>query len=152
MKRIRLSLTGVGEVLKESAEKKLEKESSIPRCDSGHTREFYEDLNIPENKIPKELIEREKNQDVELEDDDFEMVTSDIIVYEDQIKFMVTDDEFTTIFLNDGLNLTVLETSEEIDYYIDFMERTWFDKLKDSISFFIRRIKNKLTNKNGKQN
>lgn len=142
MKRIRLSLTGIGEVLKESAEKKLENENSIPRCDAGHTREFYEDLNVPEHKFPKELLEREKG--TELEDEDFEMVTSDILVYEDQIKLLVTDDEFTTIFLNDGLTITVLETTEEIDFYLDFLHRTWFEKIKDSVYLFFRRIKWKI--------
>lgn len=142
MKRIRLSLTGIGEVLKESAEKKLENENSIPRCDAGHTREFYEDLNVPEHKFPKELLEREKG--TELQDDDFEAVTSDILLYEDQIKVMVTDDEFTTIFLNDGLTITVLETVEEIDFYLDFIHRSWVKKIKDSVYFFFRRIKWKL--------
>lgn len=139
MKRIRLSLTGVAEVVTEAAEKKLEKENSVPRCDAGHTREFYEDLNVPEHKLPKELLEREKG--VELEDEDFEQVTSDIVVYESEIKLMVTDDEFTTIFLQDGLTITVLETSEEIDYYLDYMERNWFEKIRDSVLAFFRRIK-----------
>lgn len=146
MKRIRLSLTGVAEVVTEAAEKKLGKDNSVPRCDSGHTREFYEDLNIPEDRIPKELIEREKSQDqeVELDDEDFETVTSDIIVYADQIKLMVTDADFTTLFLHDGITLQVLETSEEIDYYLDYMERNQFEKIRDSIQAFFRRIKWKL--------
>ncbi len=141
-KRIRLNLTGVGEVLKESAEKKLESNNSVPRCDSGHTREFYEDLNIPENKIPKELLEREKNQDkeIELEDDDFEMVTSDVLIYEDQIKVMVTDADFTTVFLHDGLTLTVLETVEEIDFYLSFLERSALQKIRDYVLFTMKSI------------
>lgn len=143
MKRVRLSLTGIGEVLKESAEKKLEQEEKsyqTPTCSNGKTAEFYDDIGIP---LPQDLVDKlkEQNKNIELEDDDFEMVTSDIVIYESEIKLMVTDDNFTTIFLKDGLTITVLETSEEIDYYIDFMERTWFDKFKDSISLFFRRIK-----------
>ncbi len=144
MKRIRLSLTGIGEVLTESAEKKLEQGESfkVPTCDNGQTADWYEDMAIP---IPPELEKRlkEQNNGVELEDEDFEQVTSDIVVYEDQIKVMVTDDEFTTIFLQDGLTITVLETSEEIDFYLDFLTRTWWEKLRDSFSLFFRRIKNK---------
>lgn len=145
MKRIRLSLTGIGEVLTEAAEKRLEKGDSYqtPTCSNGKTVEFYEDIGIP---IPSELIDKLKKQEkgTELEDEDFEMVTSDILVYEDQIKLLVTDDEFTTIFLNDGLTITVLETTEEIDFYLDFLHRTWFEKLKDSVYLFFRRIKWKI--------
>lgn len=145
MKRIRLSLTGIGEVLTESAEKKLEQGETFktPTCDNGQTADWYEDMAIP---IPPELEKRlkEQNNGVELEDEDFEQVTSDIVVYEDQIKLLVTDDEFTTIFLHDGLTITVLETSEEIDYYIDYMERSQFEKIRDYILSFYRRIKWKL--------
>jgi len=144
MKRIRLSLTGIAEVVTEAAEKKLEKEDSyqVPTCDNGLTEEQYQDLGIP---LPDSLVQKLKKLEygVELEDEDFEQVTSDIVVYEDQIKVMVTDDEFTTIFLQDGLTITVLETSEEIDFYLDFLTRTWFEKLRDSVSLFFRRIKNK---------
>lgn len=148
MKRIRLSLTGIGEVLTEAAEKKLEKGESyqIPTCSNGKTAEWYEDMAIP---IPSDLEAKLKQKDrgVELEDDDYEAVTSDIILYEDQIKVMVTDEDFTTIFLNDGLTITVLETSEEIDYYLDFLHRTWFEKTKDSIYMFFRQIKWKIQGK-----
>ncbi len=146
MKRIRLSLTGVAEVVTEAAEKKLGKDNSVPRCDSGHTREFYEDLNIPEDRIPKELIEREKSQDqeIELDDEDFEMVTSDVLLWEDQIKVMVTDAEFTTIFLQDGITIQVLETVEEIDYFLDYLQRNQFEKIRDYVLFLFRRIKWKL--------
>lgn len=145
MKRIRLSLTGIGEVLTEAAEKRLEKGESYqtPTCSNGRTAEFYDDIGIP---IPPDLEAKLKQKDkgIELEDTDFEAVTSDVILYEDQIKVMVTDDEFTTIFLSDGLTITVLETSEEIDYYLDFLHRTWFEKIKDSVFMFFRRIKWKI--------
>lgn len=148
MKRIRLSLTGIGEVLTEAAEKRLEKGESYqtPTCSNGRTAEFYDDIGIP---IPPDLEAKLKQKDkgIELEDTDFEAVTSDVILYEDQIKVMVTDDEFTTIFLSDGLTITVLETAEEIDYYLDFLHRNWFEKSKDSIFMFLRRIKWKIQGK-----
>lgn len=143
MKRKRLLLTGYGEVLKESAEKRLEKqENAVPRCDAGHTREFYQDLDIPEDKIPQSLKDREKELDVE--DDDYEEVYTEIMVYLDDIKLAVTDRDLTTIFLNDDLTLTVTETVEEIDNYIDWLEMNWWDKFKADYSIFLRRIKIKL--------
>jgi len=148
MKRIRLSLTGIGEVLTEAAEKKLEKGESYqtPTCSNGKTAEFYDDIGIP---IPPDLEAKMKQKDkgIELEDDDFEAVTSDILVYEDQIKLIVTEEDFTTIFLNDNLTITVLETSEEIDFYLDFLQRSWFEKVKNSVSMFFRQIKWKLQGK-----
>ena len=145
MNRKRILLTGVGEVLTESAEKRLEQGDSLARCDAGHTREFYEDLNVPENKMPKELLEREKQAVVG--DEDYEEVHSEIMVYVDEIKLVVTDDEFTTVFLKDNFTVTVLETVEEIDFYLDFIERSEFAKLKDLLSMFFAKIFGRLKNK-----
>lgn len=138
MKRIRLSLTGVGNVLTESAEKKLEKGESYktPTCDNGKTASWYEDMNIP---IPDELELKLKQQDegVKLEDGDFEEVYSDVSIYEDDILLKVTDEDFTTIFVRGGdVTLTVLETVDEIDSYIEYMNRGWFERIKDYVSFF----------------
>src|SRR6187402_1529183 len=98
-KRIRLPLTGVSEVVTEAAEKKLEKEDSyqVPRCDNGLTEEQYISMEVP---IPPELEERLKKQDsgIELDDEDFEVITSEVLLWEDQIKVMTSDGEFTTIF------------------------------------------------------
>ncbi len=139
-KRIRLSLTGVGEVLTEAAEKKLEKGDSYqtPTCDNGKTASWYEDMAIP---LPDSLLEKLKQQDegVELEDEDFEVVTSEVVVYEDQIKLILSDSDFTTIFLHGGITITVLETPDEIDSYLSFLERGWFERVKDEVYFFFRR-------------
>lgn len=136
-------LTGYGETLKESAEKRLEdQEKSVPRCDAGHTREFYMDLNVPEHKFPKELLEREKAYVVE--DDDFEEIYTEIMVYADDIKLAVTDRGLTTVFLNDDLTITVIETADEIDSFINYIEMTAWDHFKSNFQFFIRRMKIKL--------
>jgi len=143
MKRKRLFLTGFGEILKESAEKRLEnQENAVPRCDAGHTREFYEDLNVGEDRIPQELKDREKA--FEVEDEDFEEIYTEIMVYLDDIKLAVTDRGLTTVFLNDDLTITVTETVDEIDSYIDYLEMTRFDHIKADFNYFIRRIKIKL--------
>jgi hypothetical protein len=142
MNRIRLSLTGVGEVLTEAAEKKLEKVDNytVPTCNNGNTVEFYNDLGVD---IPEELLEKLKHQDegIKLEDEDYEQVTSDILIYADDIKLVVTDYESTTIFLKGGLNVTVLESADQIDAYIDFLTRGKLEKIKDYILTIIKKIK-----------
>ena len=137
--RIRLSLTGVGEVLKKEAEERLDEDDvyQIPTCSAGNTQEFYEDVGIP---LPQDLVDKLKKKDngVEFGDEDYEEVYSDVVVYEDEIRLIVTSENFTTIFLRDGLTITVQETAEEIDLYLDLLEMTWFDKLKQYIKLIIK--------------
>jgi hypothetical protein len=141
MRRKRILLTGVGEQLTESAEKKLEQKESYqtPTCSNGKTSQWYEDIGIP---IPPDLVQKLKEQDqgIELEDEDYEEVHSEIMVYIDQIKFIVSDDEATTIFLKDDLRITVLETVEDIDFFLDYLERSEITKLKDLFSMFFAKI------------
>lgn len=134
-KRIRLNLTGVGSVVID----KEKKSDGIPRCNNGQTREFYEDLGLPEDKIPQEIKDKEKLQN----DDEFETeeVYSDVIVFYDQIKLIVEDDEnYTTIFLEDGLMVEVLETALEIDTYLDYIQMSWLDKKISVFKSFLRGI------------
>lgn len=148
MNRKRILLTGIGSQLTESAEKKLDEKESYktPTCSNGKTSEWYEDIGIP---IPKDLEQKLKEQDqgVELDDEDYEEVHSEVMVYLDQIKLMVEDDEVTTIFLEGDLRITVLETVEEIDFYLDFIERSEFAKLKDLLSMFFAKIFGRFKNK-----
>lgn len=141
MRRKRLLLTGVGSQLTESAEKKLDEKESyqIPTCSNGKTEEWYIDIGIP---IPSDLVQKLKEQDkgVKLDDEDYEEVHSDIMVYVDQIKLMVEDEEVTTIFLEGDLRITVMETVDEIDFFIDYIERSWFTRQKDLFSMFFAKI------------
>lgn len=141
MRRHRLSLTGVGSQLTENAEKKIEEseEYQIPRCSNGLTEEQYLDLNI---NLPEDLIKKIKNQErgVELKDEDYEETTSEIVVFTDQIKLITTDNDFTTIFLKDNLTITVTETADEIDFYLELLERSWFTKQKDMFSMVFSKI------------
>lgn len=137
MKNIRLHLTGIGETLTQEAEKKLEKENNyqIPKCDNGYTVEFYDDLGLD---LPPELTKKLKNQDegMKLEDEDFEPIYSDVSVYSDDILLMVSDEELTTIFLRDSnITLTVLETVDQINGYIDYINRPWYVKITDNIEY-----------------
>ena len=147
MKRIRLHLTGYGDVLTEDAEKKLEKGDSykIPTCDNGKTFDWYEDMAIP---IPPELEERLKVKDVgiKLLDEDFEEVYSDVSLYEDDIVFKVSDSEGTTIFVKGGYTISVLESVDEIDAYVDYMNRNWLEKIRDYFLSLFRRKNNRINN------
>lgn len=149
MKRRRLNFTGVGEVLKKEAEERLQSEDvdyGEPKCDNGYTVEFYNDLNVD---LPQELKDRLKSREkgIELEDDDFEETYSDVMVYEDEIKFYVTDINGTTIFLNDDISLSVLETVDDIDDYLDFINRNWLEKIRDYVIIFFRKKFKKKTKK-----
>jgi hypothetical protein len=147
MKKIKLRLTGVGSVLTEAAEKKLEaSEENVlqPTCDNGRTMEDYENLNFPQDKIPKELIQRQKEYElgVKLEDQDFEEIYSDVSIYAEDILLMVEDEDLTTIFLrNSDIRLTVLETVEEIDSFIEYLSlnsflRWWLGFKISFLNFF----------------
>ena len=55
MKRIRLKLTGLGEVLTKDAQEKLDNmDDDIlePTCEDGRTVQEYLDLGFPQDKIP----------------------------------------------------------------------------------------------------
>ena len=134
--RLRLHLTGVGSVVVD----KEDKSDGIPRCNNGHTREFYEDLGLSEDKIPQEIKDKEKSQDDE--ELEVEEVYSDIVIFYDQIKLIVEDDEgYTVIFLEDGLTVEVLETALEIDSYIDYIQMSWLEKQGQYLLAFWRKIK-----------
>jgi hypothetical protein len=149
MKKIKLHLTGCGTVLTEAAEKKLEtgEDYQIPTCSNGKTSEFYDDIGIP---LPEDLVEKLKKQDkgVELEDQDFEEIYSDVSIYAEDIILMVEDEGLTTLFVrNSDLKVTVLETVNQIDEYIEYMSLNSFQKawmgLKISVfNLFLRKNKN----------
>lgn len=142
-KRIRLNLTGVGSVVVD----KENKSDGIPRCNNGFTREFYEDLGLVEDKIPQEIKDKEKAQDDE--EIEVEEVYSDVIIFYDQIKLIIEDDEgYTTIFLEDGLMVEVVETALEIDSYIDYIQMSWIEKQFLLFKSFFAELKWKLSKEN----
>lgn len=129
MKRQRLLLTGLGAVLTEEAKKKLEEieEDSL-------SAEQRENLGLPASK----------EQEISLEDEDYEEVYSEVMVYTDQIQLISGDLDRTVIFLKDGITVTVTETVDEIYNYIDFLERSWLQRQKDSVFRFWWRTKMRL--------
>jgi hypothetical protein len=134
-RRVKVCLTGVSEKLTDEAEKKLNNsEESIlePVCDNGHTLEYYEDIGMPQNKIPKELIERKKTFElgIQLEDDDYEEVLFEVVVYEDEVTHIAQDieTETTLIYLKNLLIIRVLEEPFEINSIINYTFLNWFER------------------------
>ena len=124
MKRIRLKLTGLGEVLTKDAQDKLDSmDDGIlePTCEDGRTVQEYKDLGFPQYKIPKDLLEKQKafEEGIELEGKDYEMLEYPVRLYEDEIVGYVRSEEITMIFTKTGLTFPVKETVEEVDELIN---------------------------------
>lgn len=124
MKKIRLKLTGLGEVLTKDAQDKLDSINNgilEPTCEDGRTVQEYIDLGFPQDKIPKDLLEKQKafEEGIELEDEDYEMLEYPVRLYEDEIVGYVRSEEITMIFTKTGLTFPVKETVEEIDELIN---------------------------------
>jgi hypothetical protein len=142
MKRKRLFLTGVGDIIIE-----MNKNSDgVPKCNSGHTREFYENLGLSEDKIPQEIKDKEKEgENIKIKTEE---VFSDIIIYEDDIKLIVEEDDgYTTIFLKGGMLVTVVESAFDIDNYIEMLTMGWFETEWMLLKEKFRRIKNRIMGK-----
>jgi len=107
MIRKKILLRSRGEILKDNVAQTIE---DVPRCSNGRTREQYEDLGIA---VPQEIIDKEQ---IEFKDDDFENLYGKVVIYEDEIKFIIReDDEDTTIiYLKEGITIIVEDTVEEI--------------------------------------
>lgn len=145
MKRIKLRLTGVADVITEAAKKKLKSTDiyQVPTCKNGLTEEQYIDLGV---KLPEDLIAKIKQQEegIPLEDGDFEETYSAISIFDDKILFKVANLGETVLFVKGGYTLTVLETIDDIDDFVEYMSRNWLEKIKDYFLFiFHRKINNK---------
>lgn len=120
-----LKLTGVAETLTKEAQEKLDKVEDNEvlifedlTCEDGRTREQYENLGI---KVPKDLIQKEKDfdKDIDLEDEDFETLEYPCRIFEDEIVGYVESEDKTTIFTRPGMTFSVKETAEQIDELIN---------------------------------
>ncbi len=122
MKRNRLQLIGLGEVLKNEIQEIVDNERDLffedLTCENGRTREDYENLGI---KIPKDLIEKEKAFDKEedFDDDDYEFVEYPCTIFEDEIVGFVESEKQTTIYLRNGLAFKVKNSVFEINEKIN---------------------------------
>jgi len=129
-----IHVTIVNEVLTEAAMKKLDDlegtEFEDLTCDAGRTREQYLDLGMA---IPKDLLEKEKNfgKAQNLEDEDFEFTFSPGFFPLEEFKLCVGTHFGSTIFLHDGITLSVDDDPEEVEFEIEWCQRNAWDKLKN---------------------
>ena len=151
-----LSVTVVQEVLTEEAIAKLDAQEGTLfedlTCDSGKTRENYQDLGM---KIPASLLEKEKNfgKDQDLEDEDFDILFKSALFKLSDFKLVVDNEEDifgSTIFLKGGITLTVQEQAYEIweqiewenrNSWVKFKNWLWHLKTNNFISLYFRRRK-----------
>ena len=125
------------------------------RDEHGHTREFYEDV---AGKVPKGFAEAEKEfynntQQSEIDEDGLMFLKPEELEYQ-FVDYLVplkkivdiTDTlEFGSIvILENGTSVHVEESAEEINYIIYLLTRSSWDKFKDSIISFWRKITTKI--------
>jgi hypothetical protein len=136
--RNRIFLTGVGEVLKKEVEEKLdtleEESDENVKCDNGNTKAFYDELGVD---LPEDLVEKleARNKSFSFGDDDYEEVYSDVLIYEDDIKFVLTGETGTIVYLKGNIRIGVLETVEEIDDYLSYYHMSFLEKLLQNIKY-----------------
>lgn len=146
-----LYLTEVSTVLNEAGLEKfnnsLEANSSVgalKRDDYGRTAQSYEDMNLP---VPKEL-----QGDTEELSDDFVRVNPEDIEYDfndcviNLSDFMVAidhEDIGSTVFTRNDFQIHVEETSEEINFLIQYLQQTPFERLLYNIKNWINTKLNK---------
>lgn len=131
-----LYLTVLQRVLTEEAEKRLDEYEELEHeelTDSyGRTAEYYSDLGIPK---PAELKDKEK--ELEITDDDYDVIATDCVVKLDNFSMaldsVAEEDYNCTVFLLDGTFVKVAETAEEIDFQIKYLTRTKWEKFKAKI-------------------
>lgn len=160
----RLYLTAVVTVPSEEGQKRideaLEKQNlsmiqEVFRDEHGHTREFYEDV---AGKVPKGFSEAEKEfysniPSSEIDENGYMNLAPEELEYEfldyliplkNIIDITDTQEIGSIIILKNGMSVHVEETVEQINYYIDYLNRSSWQKFKDSFNSFFRQIKFKL--------
>lgn len=143
-----LYLTMYRRVLNEEAQKRLddyEDEDYIEvRDEHGRTSEWYEEAGIP---IPPDLLRREKemNKGLEFEDADYDDVYAECAIRPEEITmFTGTADGDSVVYLKNGTYVNVEEDTDEIGAQLWWLNRNWWEKLKEQVTI----IKNKFkTNK-----
>ena len=162
----RLYLTAVITVPSEEGQKRideaLEKESSgiqkVFRDDYGRSRGDYEEMNM---RIPSYFDEEEaefyKNSPKsEISEDGYMTLPPEELDYA-FLDFVLPMREFVSatdtlefgslVKEQDGTTTHVQETAEEINFYIDYLNRSKWQVFKDDFNSFFRRIKYRFQNK-----
>ena len=107
-----IKVTVVSSFLSEKGEKKIGGVSEINKKDQhGLSLEQYEDMGLP---VPPDSSYH-KNEEVDLDDDDIEIIQSDAYFLAEDFKLVVAREDFgSTVYLKDSITLDVLETPRQI--------------------------------------
>jgi hypothetical protein len=120
------------------------------RDDHGRSREDYEEMNI---KIPKYFDEDEKefyknnptseidiDGNIVLQESEVEEVTVPVFIPTDNIaSFVATMEGTTRVYTKTNVAYDVVEDVFEIDSYLEYLNMSWWEKLKLSFQSFLRR-------------
>ena len=128
----------------------------VYRDEHGHTREFYEDV---AGKVPRGFAQEEKDfYKIKMSSGINEDGT--ILLMEDEVDYdakpcIINLEDFSTaidnesigsvIYLKDGSEIWVVESSYEIGEYIEHLHRSFWQKFVEAFKFYYRKIKNKIT-------
>lgn len=160
----KLYLTAVITVPSEEGQKRideaLEKENAgifqVFQDEHGYTREFYENV---AGKVPKHFEEEEKefyknNTNSEITEDGQIFLKNEELEYEfldylvplkNIIDITDVQEIGSIITLKNGMAVHVEETVEEINFYIDYINRNFWQRSLDYFKSLFRRIRNKIT-------
>lgn len=107
-----IKVTVVSSFLSEKGEKKIEGVSEINKKDQhGLSLEQYEDMGLP---VPPDSSHH-KNNDVDLDDDDIEIIQSDAYFLAEDFKLVVAREDFgSTIYLKENVTLDILESPKKV--------------------------------------
>ena len=164
----KLYLTAVVTVPSEEGQKRideaLEKESAgiqnLFKDEKGRTRSDWETI-LGDEKVPDWFAEEEaefykSSSKSEISEDGFMHLDPDEIDYA-FLDFILPLREFVSVTdtlefgslvkEQDGTITHVQETAEEINFYIDYLNRSKWQALKDTFNSFFRRIKYRFQNK-----
>lgn len=144
-KKEMIFLTEVVTVLSEKGEKRLNKVNAKTKSDDdegGMPLEWYLENNL---KPPKHLKEQEDEYDsdgyIELKEGEFAYEFVEIIVDLQRIYKVTNVDDFGSILeLDNGEAVRIEENVEDVFFIISYAQRGWFEKLKESVFTFFRRI------------
>jgi len=133
-----LYLTVEQKVLNEAAQQRLdqfedgEDDYTEPRDSSGRSADDYESLGLPPSK---ELIELEKTQTNSIRFDlekDYDFYETDCVIrMSDYVMCIDSVDGGSVVYLKNGLNVEVLEESDDILAQIWYQNRSWWEKIKE---------------------
>ena len=146
-----LYLTTVDTVPSQEGEEKIEralqkqKSGEEKRDDYGRTKNWYieNEFKVPEHFFEDEESEIDEDGNIHLLPEEMEYSFSDYILRLDYFLDATDDEEIGSIVsTTTGKYIHVEETAEQINLYISYLNLSWFERLKISVSNLFSRKKN----------